>query len=74
MARNARDLGLRTVTLVMLAALAAAATTTLGEREARAGDATVTVGSDRFAEPPPDSSPPRASAPLVVDDAPPATP
>lgn len=58
------------MTLVMLACPAAAATTALAEREARAGDATVTVGSDRFAEPPPDTSPPRAvSAPVVVDDA-----
>jgi hypothetical protein len=37
-------------------------------KDARADDATVTVGSQRFAEPPPDNNPPQHTAPLVLEE------
>ena len=42
----------------------------LATRNARAEDATVTVGTGRFAEPPedPQSPPPRSGAPMVLDE------
>ena len=36
--------------------------------DARADDATVTVGSQRFAEPPPENEPRQQAAPLVLDE------
>lgn len=61
MARNLIKLGLGVV--LMSACLLFAA------RDARADDATVTVGNGRFAEPPEDQShPPQRSAPLALEE------